>query len=90
EIEAMKANGPTDEDMGKFRETAKRGNEQSIQENRYWLGELKKYAEKEAEATTPNEFNRKVEAVTAKDVQKLAKKLLNTKKYVTVVLKPES
>ena len=90
EIETMKVNGPTDEDMGKFRETAKRGNEQSQQQNRYWLGQLRKYAEDEAEVTTPDEFNQKVEEVTSKDVQKLAKKILNTKKYVTVVLKPES
>lgn len=90
EINDMKEAGPTDEDIVKYKESAKRGFEAKQQRNRYWLEQLSNYAQEGKEASTPEEYQKNLDDLTAKDIQKAAKKLLNEKNYVKVVLKPEN
>lgn len=90
EIGDMKEAGPTDEDIVKYKESAKRGHEAKQQQNRYWLQQLSNYAQKGKETSTPEEYQKNLDSLTRKDIQKAAKKLLNEKNYVKVVLKPEN
>ncbi|MBI1184837.1 insulinase family protein [bacterium] len=89
-INEMIKDGPDESEMTKFKETLIREHETNLQTNAYWERQILNYFAFGDEETDPKAYNEKVAEVTAKDVKKLAKQLLNFKSKVQVVLMPET
>ena len=89
EIEKLKANGPTDKELGDARETFVRDFDQSTKVNSFWIGQIvAKYQMGEDPATllAVPDYYRKIDAAL---VQNAAKTYLDLKRYVKVTLVPE-
>ena len=88
-IEELKKTGPSEKNLQKVKETERRSFETDQKENRWWLNGLTRSlmnGDNPQEILTVQEV---IDQVTAKDLKKIAKKFLNTKNYVKVVLVPE-
>jgi len=89
EIEKYKASGPTEKQLNDEREALLKDFDSSMKQNSYLIGQLKlKYQYGEDPATLWNvpDYYRKLDAAT---VQQAARKYLDTKAFVQVVLMPE-
>jgi zinc protease len=89
EIEKIKTAGPREEDLSKVKETWKQQYLVSIQDNNFWARQLLQSVE---QGTDPNgilNYTQKVDALKTSDLQDAAKKYLDAKKVVQVVLNPE-
>jgi zinc protease len=89
EIENIKKNGVTDEDIQKIRETQTRNREENLKKNRYWLNQLRGYYSNGSDLETFFEREKLTENVNSKDLQAAAKNYLKMDNYVKVVLMPE-
>jgi zinc protease len=88
EINKVKA-GPTEADVNKVRETLKIQWKENMKDNIYWRTKMQQWVEM---GTTPTDIlnaDRRIDAVTAKDIQETANKYFNEKNYLQVVLYPE-
>ena len=85
----IKSEGVYDEDIQKIRETQTRNREENMKQNRYWLNQLRDYYQNGWDIETFNEAEAMIEKVNSKHVQEAAKKYLDMKNYVKVVLMPE-
>ena len=89
ELDKIKKNGPTDEDMKKFKESALKDYDENIKKNKYWLNQMTSaYMDKKSPQEIL-EYPEEVKAVTAKQIQKVANKYMSDEKYVAVLL-PET
>lgn len=89
EIEKLKANGPTEKELGDVRETFVREFDQNTKVNAFWIGQIAgKYSNGEDPATllAVPDYYRKIDAAL---VQTAAKTYLDMKRYVKVTLVPE-
>ncbi len=89
EIERVQKKGPEEADIEKVKKAQMRDHEVEIQENRFWLNHLSRSDRYDQDPTKVLKFDEKVEALTAKDLKKVAKKYLDTKAYIRAVLLPE-
>ena len=89
EIENIKANGVTDEDLNKIKETQRRDREEGLKENRYWLGQISGYYRNNSDLAGFYEREKLVEALTSDDLKAAANQYLNMENYVQIVLMPE-
>ncbi|MFP4094664.1 MAG: M16 family metallopeptidase [Cyclobacteriaceae bacterium] len=89
EIEKLKQNGPTPEDLKKVKEAQLRQMETNLKENSFWLRALEQAYFVGQEPTTILDYNKSVDALSAADLQEAAKKYFNFDQYVKVVLYPE-
>lgn len=90
EIKKLKSSGPTSEDLAKVKETWKKQYEENIKDNSYWLRFLASTVEM---GTNPGDvltYEKRVDALTSKDLQEAASKYFNDKNFVQVVLYPET
>lgn len=90
EIERLKTDGPTADDLHKVRETQRREWERALEENGYWVGVLTRSA---AMGTDPREalaYPELQQTLTAERVREAARRYLRTDRYVRVVLQPEN
>ncbi len=89
ELQKIIDNGPTEEDLNKYKKAEKVDYDESLKKNNYWLGQLTSayYNQRSAESLL-NKMER-VNAVTAKDVQNVAKKYASGDKYIAMLM-PES
>jgi zinc protease len=88
EVQKIVDNGPDEKDLSKFKEAEFLEYKKSIKENKYWLNYLN---EAYLNGTNPENIlkvEERVTALTAKDVQEVAKKYL-TKDKVIAMLMPE-
>ena len=90
EIENLKKNGPKEADLDKVKQQWLEANKVDMKENGTWLAEI-------MESKFPGDnvdyflnYEKYVKALTPKQVQEAANKLLNNKNVVTAVLRPES
>jgi zinc protease len=88
ELEKIIANGPEAKDLAKFKEGELADFKKDSKENRFWLSNLSKSYVYGANADEVLKFEEKVNAITAKEVQEVAKKYL-TKDKVIGMLMPE-
>lgn len=88
ELEKIIANGPEAKDLAKFKEGELADFKKDSKENRFWLSNLSKSYVYGANADEVLKFEEKVNAITAKEVQDVAKKYL-TKDKVIGMLMPE-
>lgn len=88
ELQKIIDNGPADVDVKKFKEAEILDYKKDVKENRYWLSGLNRSY---VNGTNPEDIlqvEAKVNAITAKDIQDVAKKYL-TKDKVVGILMPE-
>jgi zinc protease len=88
EIRKLQTDGPSEDLTNRAKEAARRSYEQSLQQNRYWMGRLQ----------SVHEFNRdpkeiltrpaRIDAVTAKTIQDVFKKSFPMDRYTVVTLMP--
>lgn len=80
---------PADEKyLVKIKETQRRERETSLKQNGYWVSLLKFYYSNGFDVTEVNSFNKLVENLDGTDLQKAARRYLDTRNYVQVILYP--
>lgn len=89
EVEKLRENGPTEEDLAKIKETIRVQRKEQLKENRFWLTQMEKSEVDGREITKSEEYNDMVEDLEADDLQKMAKKYLDSN-YLLGVLMPET
>jgi zinc protease len=89
EIEKIKKDGVSDEDIQKIRETQIKNREENLKQNRFWLNQLSAYYRNGTDLETFYDREKLTENVNSKDLQVAANKYLNMDNYVKVVLMPE-
>jgi len=89
EVEKIQQNGPETADLEKFKEGEMTDYTKSLKENRYWLNVLSEAYTSQENPEKALDFEKNLKALTAKEVQDVAKKYLN-KNRVIAVLKPET
>lgn len=89
EVEAIRENGPSEEDLNKIKETLKIQRKESLKENNFWISQLQKAEEEEYNVSRINEFDDMLEDLEADDIQKMANKYLD-ENYLLGVLMPET
>ena len=89
EIERLKAEGPTAENVAKVREQQRRSKETSLQQNGYWLRQLSNYDLRGRDFRLIPSYDL-IEGWTAEQVHQAAIRYLRTDQYVKFVLLPEN
>ncbi len=88
ELQKIIDNGPEAKDVTKFKEAELLEYKKNIKENGYWIGQLSKSYVKGSNPEDILSMEEKTNAITAKDIQDIAKKYL-TKGKVIGILMPE-
>ncbi|QTY27212.1 pitrilysin family protein [Flavobacterium sp. CS20] len=89
ELQKIIDNGPTEEDLNKYKKSQKVDHDENLKKNKYWLDQLTlAYYNQRSADSLLNKMER-VNAVTAKDVQDVAKKYASGDKYIAMLM-PES
>lgn len=88
EVNKIKENGPSKEDLAKIKETLRLQRKEQLKENRFWLSQLQKAEIEDREITNNEDYNEMIEDLEADDIQKMAKKYL-TDNYLLGILMPE-
>jgi zinc protease len=89
EIDKIKSKGPTADDLNKVKETWKQQYLVNIKDNSFWARQLLQSVELGTNAADMISYEKRIAALTAKDIQATAAKYLDMKNYVQVVLNPE-
>ena len=87
EIEKIAAEGPLQEDMDKTREFLLKDYKKNIEQNGWWSRTLKAYYENGINMVA--DYEAAVNGVSSDDVKALAKRLLDEKSMVKVIMRPE-
>lgn len=88
EINKVKA-GPSDADLNKVKEAMKKTYLESMKDNGYWRTRLQQCVEWGFDPANILTLEKRVDAITTKDIQAAAQKFFNEKNYLQVVLYPE-
>ncbi len=88
EVEKIKAEGPTAKDMDKIKESMLLGRKENLKENRFWLMQLSTADREDKDISEILQFEDKVKALSAEDVQAVANTYLG-EKYLLGILMPE-
>lgn len=88
EIDKVKANGPTEADLNKVKETWKQQYLVNVKDNGFWARHLIQSIEVGVDPARILSYTRRVDALKPADIQSVAKKYLD-KTYVQFVLNPE-
>ena len=89
QIDSVKTNGPTQEDIDKVKETQRRGHETNLRENAYWLNQLIAYERSGLDIRDILTYEALIETLTLEWVQEAAQLYLRTDNYVQISLYPE-
>ncbi|HAT76933.1 MAG TPA: peptidase M16 [Flavobacterium sp.] len=89
ELNKIIEKGPEEKDVTKFKESEKLDYKEKIKKNEYWMSNLTRSFIYGISAHEILEFEQKIDAITAKDIQEVAKKYL-TKDKVIAMLMPET
>jgi len=89
EIDKIKKDGVSDEDLQKIKETQRRNREENLKINRYWLNQLRAYYYNQSNLNTFYESEELTEGITSDDLKAAANKYINMENYVKIVLIPE-
>ena len=88
-IEKMKTQASSESDLNKVKENWLKNHRERMKTNNFWLSYLNNSALEGDDATEIFNYESKVNALTVKDIQDAAKKYLDTKNMIQVVLYPE-
>ena len=89
EFNKIKTNGPLETDLNKVKETFGKKYAEDMKDNNYWLRSLQSTIDNGDNGKTIFELEKKVNALTVKDIKDAANLYLNDKNYLQVVLYPE-
>ena len=89
QIDSLQTFGTTEKNLNKVKENQRRSRETDLKENRFWLSSLRFSYYHQTEPLQILEYDKLVEKLTLKAVQRTAQKYFNAKNYVKVVLYPE-
>jgi zinc protease len=89
EIEKIKKEGPSEADLNKVKETWKQQYEVNVKENSFWVSQLIQSVELGSDPTGVLTYEKRILALTPKDIKEAAVKYMNDKNYVQIVLNPE-
>jgi zinc protease len=89
EIEKVKKDGPSETDLNKVKETWKQQYLVNIKDNGYWTRSLIQSIEMGTNPAGILSYEKKVDALTVKDLKDVANKYLDSNKYIQMVLNPE-
>ncbi|CAL2083764.1 insulinase family protein [Tenacibaculum sp. 190524A05c] len=88
EVESLIKNGPSAEDVSKAKKAMINDHKEDMKKNRFWLNTLQGIDFSKNNPDDIFTFEERVNAVTAKDIQKLAKKYLSSG-YILGIMNPE-
>ncbi len=88
QVQEIKANGPSKEDLAKVKETFRLQRKEKLKENKFWIDQLEKADSENYDLSEMKDFNNMVEELEADDIQKMAEKYLKDN-YLLGVLMPE-
>jgi zinc protease len=88
EINKVKA-GPSEADLNKVKEAMKKTYQENMKDNAYWRTRLQQCVELGFDPASILTLEKRLDAVTTKDIQAAAQKFFNEKNYLQVVLYPE-
>jgi zinc protease len=89
EIDAFKADGPSEEIVAKVREAQRRGHETAVKQNRYWLSELEALEVNGLPLTDALLFEQQLASITREALRDAARELFDESRYIEGVLYPE-
>ena len=89
EIQKIKDAGPIEADLNKVKETWLKQYQEDMKDNSYWLSKLQQSVENGSSAGDVLRVEKRINALTTKDVKEAANLYFNTKNYLQVVLYPE-
>jgi zinc protease len=89
EIEKIKKEGVSEEDLKKIKETQLRDHKENLERNNYWISTLYSSYYNDLPLERINQYENRVDALTSDNIQKVAKKYLTEDNYIELVLKPE-
>ena len=89
EVQKIIDNGPTQEDLNKYKKAQKVDHDENLKKNKFWLDQMTSaYYNQRSPERLLNTMDR-VNAVTAEDVQMVAKKYLSDDKFIAMLM-PET
>jgi zinc protease len=90
QIESIKTDGPTEDELSRAREQQRRDRETSLRTNQFWLANLTNQLSRDRDPLEILLYEELIESVTADDVRDVASRLLDENRYVRGVLYPEN
>ena len=90
QIEQIKTDGPTDDELQRVKEQQRRERETQLQTNSFWLNTLSFYFRRDEDPADVHVFNQLVDSLTAEDIRATAARYLRTDQYVRGELHPET
>lgn len=89
EIQKIKDNGPLPEDLAKVKEAFLKKHQENLKDNGYWLAALQRNVELGSPANSMLTVEKRLAAITPKELQERARKYFSMTNYFQVVLYPE-
>lgn len=89
-VSAIKANGPTKEDLDKIKSQWHEQHRESIEKNSYWTDKMESVMVWGRSKDNIFEYDAWIDKLTTKDIQNIAKEVFNGKNSFTGILYPES
>ena len=89
QVDSLRQFGTTEKYLDKIKKMDLQEYKDSMKENPYWLSRLQFAVNNDIPLEHILQIDDIIQSVTLKDVQEMAKKLLNTKRYLRYVLYPE-
>jgi zinc protease len=89
EIQKIKDNGPLEVDLNKVKETMGKKHLEDLKDNNYWLGKLQQTVELGHDPAAILSFDKRLNAISVKDLKEAASHYFNMNNYLQAVLYPE-
>lgn len=90
EINKIKENGPTIEDLEKVKETQRINLKENLKKNKYWINQLQSSYKYGEDINNIIQMDKLIEGLTKDDLQSTANMFLRDDKYIKVTLIPEN
>ena len=89
QIELLKKDGVTEEEVQKVKEALRLNVKEGLTYNNYWVGKLKEAIKYGKDPEDILNYEEKINRITAKDLQKTARKYFNPDNFAQFILYPE-
>ena len=89
ELNKIIENGPEQKDVDKFKEAERLDYKEQIKQNNFWMSALTRSFTNQSNPEEMLNYVAKVDAMTAKDIQKVAKKYVSKDKVVAILMPEE-
>ena len=89
ELNKVIEKGPEQKDLDKFKEASRLEYKESLKENRFWMANLKRAYTEDVNPEEVFQFEAKLNALTVKELQDVAKKYLSKDKVIGMLMPEE-